>query len=77
MCEGCGEEIMNGREVRRAGRRLCPGACAGPVYYSLGVHPNRPAVDIIRLVRFLRLGKSSLAGVVTCELPSSATVQQA
>ena len=39
MCEGCGEEIMNGREVQLAGRRLCQ-ACAGPAYYLRGVHPK-------------------------------------
>jgi formylmethanofuran dehydrogenase subunit E len=32
VCEMCGEEIMNGREVQLAGRRLCR-ACAGPAYY--------------------------------------------
>ncbi len=32
MCEVCGEEIMNSREVQRAGRQLCR-ACAGPAYY--------------------------------------------
>jgi formylmethanofuran dehydrogenase subunit E len=32
VCEKCGEEIMNGREVQLAGRRLCR-ACAGPAYY--------------------------------------------
>lgn len=31
ICEGCGEEIINEREVIRAGRVLCLG-CAGPGY---------------------------------------------
>lgn len=31
LCEMCVEEIMNGREVPRAGRRLFR-ACAGPVW---------------------------------------------
>jgi formylmethanofuran dehydrogenase subunit E len=31
-CAGCGEEIMNGREVLRDGRPLCRG-CAGDAYY--------------------------------------------
>ena len=33
-CDYCGEEIMNGRQVRRAGLALCR-ACAGQSYYSL------------------------------------------
>ena len=36
ICEMCGEEIMNGREVQFAGRRLCR-ACAGESYYR---HPE-------------------------------------
>jgi len=32
VCEICGEEILNGREVPLDGRRLCR-ACAGPAYY--------------------------------------------
>lgn len=35
-CDGCGEEIINAREIYRDGLCLCR-ACAGPVYY-------RPAV---------------------------------
>lgn len=31
-CEGCGEEVINQREVVRDGRVLCPG-CAGSCYY--------------------------------------------
>lgn len=33
MCEGCGEDIINQREVRRAGRIFCR-ACAGDAYYQ-------------------------------------------
>ncbi len=32
-CAGCGEEIINEREVMREGRPFCA-ACAGPAYYS-------------------------------------------
>ncbi len=32
VCERCGEDIINEREVRRAGRILCK-ACAGDAYY--------------------------------------------
>jgi formylmethanofuran dehydrogenase subunit E len=34
ICEHCGEEIMNEREVVRDGLVLCR-ACAGPAYYRL------------------------------------------
>ena len=33
-CEGCGEEIINEREIVRAGRTLCR-SCAGAGYYSV------------------------------------------
>lgn len=33
VCDGCGEEVFNGREVREAGRVLCR-ACAGLTYYA-------------------------------------------
>lgn len=33
VCQGCGEEVVNGREVQRAGRTLCR-ACAGEGYYQ-------------------------------------------
>ncbi len=33
LCQTCGEEIMNGREVIAEGRRLCR-ACAGETYYK-------------------------------------------
>ena len=32
-CAGCGEEIINEREIMREGRPFCA-ACAGPAYYS-------------------------------------------
>jgi formylmethanofuran dehydrogenase subunit E len=32
-CDDCGEEVMNGREVRRGRRVLCS-ACSGEVYYQ-------------------------------------------
>ena len=31
-CDGCGEEVLNAREVVTDGRVLCP-ACAAPAYY--------------------------------------------
>ena len=31
-CDGCGEEVLNAREIVADGRTLCP-ACAGPAYY--------------------------------------------
>ena len=34
ICDGCGEEIMNEREVVREGRPLCR-SCAGESYYRL------------------------------------------
>jgi formylmethanofuran dehydrogenase subunit E len=34
VCEVCGEDIINEREVRRCGHILCQ-ACAGNAYYSL------------------------------------------
>jgi formylmethanofuran dehydrogenase subunit E len=34
VCEQCGEDIINEREVRRAGRALCR-ACAEGAYYSI------------------------------------------
>ena len=39
-CEGCGEEVINQREVVRDGTVLCP-ACAGDAYYRLG-ESSRP-----------------------------------
>ena len=33
-CEGCGEEIINEREIMHAGRTLCR-SCAGAGYYSV------------------------------------------
>jgi formylmethanofuran dehydrogenase subunit E len=35
-CDGCGEEIMNEREVRENGRVFCK-ACASNAYYELPV----------------------------------------
>ena len=35
VCEGCGEEIINEREVSAGGRVLCL-QCAGPGYYRTG-----------------------------------------
>lgn len=34
ICDTCGEEIINEREIQRAGLTLCR-ACAGPAYYHL------------------------------------------
>lgn len=34
VCEGCGEEIVNEREVQRGGALLCRG-CAGEAYFML------------------------------------------
>jgi formylmethanofuran dehydrogenase subunit E len=39
VCDYCGEEIMNEREVRRDGLTLCR-SCAGPSYYHLVVSPE-------------------------------------
>jgi formylmethanofuran dehydrogenase subunit E len=38
-CDGCGEEIINGREVRRHALVLCR-PCAGTAYYSFPSYPN-------------------------------------
>jgi len=35
-CSGCGEEVINGREVRRDGLIFCR-PCAGMAYYSMSV----------------------------------------
>lgn len=32
-CDGCGEEVLDGRARRRATHSLCP-ACIGPAYYT-------------------------------------------
>jgi formylmethanofuran dehydrogenase subunit E len=32
LCDGCGEEVMNAREIRRDGQNLCPG-CANGNYF--------------------------------------------
>ncbi|OGO30656.1 MAG: formylmethanofuran dehydrogenase [Chloroflexi bacterium RBG_16_54_18] len=42
-CHGCGEEIVNQREIRRNGLTLCR-ACAGQGYYSASDH-SRPVSD--------------------------------
>ena len=38
-CEACGEEIFNGREVRRQDKALCR-ACAGESYYTPSAQPH-------------------------------------
>ena len=38
-CDGCGEEIINGREVGSRDLVLCL-ACAGTAYYSASAHPH-------------------------------------
>lgn len=43
VCETCGEEIMNGREVIRDGIVLCR-PCAGEIYYSVPALPSRQRV---------------------------------
>ena len=40
VCETCGEEIMNGREVVRDGIILCK-PCAGEIYYFVPALPSR------------------------------------
>ncbi len=47
QCDYCGEEILNEREVRRAGLTLCR-ACAGEAYYGLladGLCPDLAALQ--------------------------------
>jgi formylmethanofuran dehydrogenase subunit E len=47
-CDRCGEEIMNGRELRHAGLTLCR-ACAGNAYYRRldGSSPTaEPCLDL-------------------------------
>lgn len=48
VCSACGEEIMNEREVERAGRTLCR-ACAGQSYYrsAAGGVAGSQAVDAL------------------------------
>jgi formylmethanofuran dehydrogenase subunit E len=43
MCERCGEEIMNERQVVREGLVLCK-SCMGPSYYSVVAEFNAPVV---------------------------------
>ncbi len=45
VCEGCGEEIINEREVYREGMTLCK-ACAGEGYYT-SVHNKVKPVDLL------------------------------
>lgn len=40
-CEFCGEEVINGRELRVAGRAVCR-SCAGFCYYHLDEADGRP-----------------------------------
>ena len=50
ICEQCGEDIINQREVRRAGLVLCR-ACAGEVYYQTrdsDVCIVRPRIEIMQ-----------------------------
>ncbi len=43
QCDNCGEDIINEREVHRAGFTLCR-ACAGPVYYLLPPELRKQAI---------------------------------
>ena len=45
LCGVCGEEIMNEREVWRAGMALCR-ACAGEGYYDISATFEMPAFDL-------------------------------
>lgn len=46
ICSGCGEEIINGREIYRGEQRLCR-PCAGDSYYFLNHDPELIAVSIV------------------------------
>lgn len=48
VCEACGEEILNGRQVVHEGSTLCR-ACAGASYYRLAVHAQSLAEDQVAL----------------------------
>lgn len=63
VCEACGEDIINERQVQKAGHILCQ-ACAGDAYYSLA---DQEAV-CIELVPgdFTRVESRSIPQVVTC-----------
>jgi formylmethanofuran dehydrogenase subunit E len=39
LCDICGEEIMNEREILRSGMTFCR-ACVGPAYYALSLDAN-------------------------------------
>ncbi len=41
LCDRCGEEVMNEREVAHDGLVLCR-TCAGPAYYLVGEHTAEP-----------------------------------
>lgn len=41
ICEECGEEVINEREIVRDGRILCR-ACCSPAYYHLVLHQENP-----------------------------------
>ncbi len=45
LCEVCGEEIINEREVMRDGLTLCR-ACAGGAYYALPINALMPALEL-------------------------------
>ena len=50
ICESCGEEIMNEREVVRDGQVLCK-SCAGTGYYRLAARPETPITRPALLTR--------------------------
>ena len=54
LCAVCGEEIMNEREVRRAGMALCR-ACAGEGYYDLPISIELPTLELTSLPRVITL----------------------
>lgn len=51
-CDICGEEIMNGREIKRGGQVLCR-ACAGQGYYQT-IEPDSLAAALLFLQPLLR-----------------------
>ena len=46
VCEACGEDIINEREVHRADRVLCR-SCAGDSYYSASQDPTMPSTSVL------------------------------
>lgn len=59
ICDYCGEEIMNERQVLRAGLTLCR-ACVGEAYYRLPAAPEfHLAPSVLRSLRSVHAGEES------------------